>query len=62
MSFLRVFGRRAYSPTYGIRAMKRARFTASLAARWKAAQLPERLRENILLWLVQSFLRSPTSL
>jgi hypothetical protein len=42
--------------------MKRARFTASLDARWKAAQLPLRLRENILLWLVQSFLSKPTSL
>jgi hypothetical protein len=29
--------------------MNRARLTASLAARWKAAQLPLRFRENILL-------------
>ena len=42
--------------------MNRARFTASLAARWNAAQLPLRLRENILLWFVQSFFSSPTSL
>jgi hypothetical protein len=42
--------------------MNRARFTATLEARWKAAQLPLRLRENILLWLVQSFFNNPTSL
>ena len=42
--------------------MKRARLTAALAARWNAAQLPLRLRENILFWLVQSFLSRPTSL
>jgi hypothetical protein len=42
--------------------MNRARLTASLAARWKAAQFPLRLRENILLWLVQSFFSSPMSL
>jgi len=51
-----------HSPTYGMRAMNRARLTASLDARWKAAQLPLRLRENILLWLVQSFFSRPTSL
>ena len=42
--------------------MNRARLTASLEARWNAAQLPLRLRENILLWLVQSFFSRPTSL
>ena len=42
--------------------MNRARFTAALAARWKAAQLPLRLRENILFWLVHSFLSRPMSL
>ena len=54
--------RRPYSPTYGISAMKRARLTASLEARWNAAQLPLRFRENILLWFVQSFFRRPMSL
>jgi hypothetical protein len=39
----------SYSPTYGMSAMNLARFTASLEARWNAAQLPDRLRENILL-------------
>src|SRR3954463_6504224 len=42
--------------------MKRARFNAVATARWKAAQLPERLRLNSLPWLVQSFLRPCTSL
>jgi hypothetical protein len=51
-----------YSPTYGKRAMYRARLMAALDARWKAAQFPLRFRENILLWLVQSFLSNPTSL
>ena len=42
--------------------MKRARFTASATARWNAAQLPERLRENILPWLVHIFFKVNTSL
>jgi hypothetical protein len=42
--------------------MKRARLTAALEALWNAAQLPLRLRENILLWLVQSFFSKPMSL
>ena len=33
--------------------MKRAYFTARLNWRWWPAELPERLRENILPWLVQ---------
>jgi hypothetical protein len=37
-----------HSPTYGKSDMKRARLTAALEARWNAAQLPLRLRENIL--------------
>src|SRR5262249_22192762 len=52
----------AHSPTYGIRAMKRPRLMASLTARWKAAQLPLRLRLNSLPWLVHSFFRVGTSL
>jgi len=51
-----------YSPTYGIKAITRARLIARLDARWKAAQLPLRLREKILFWFVQSFLSKPTSL
>ena len=38
------------------------RLMALLAVRWNAAQLPLRFRENILLWLVQSFFRRPMSL
>src|SRR5262245_54361574 len=60
--FCKAASGRGHSPTYGINAMKRARLTASLTARWKAAQLPERLRLNILPWLVQSFLSVCTSL
>src|SRR4051794_8601670 len=44
-----------HSPTYGSSPMNRARLTASLTARWKAAQLPLRFRLNSLPWLVQSF-------
>ena len=43
-------------------AVKRARLIASLTARWKAAQLPLRLRLNSLPWLVQSFFSPCTSL
>ena len=42
--------------------MKRARLMASLTARWKAAQLPLRLRLKSLPWLVQSFFKVVTSL
>ena len=42
--------------------MKRARLTASFTARWKAAQLPLRLRLKILPWLVHIFFRPATSL
>src|SRR5262249_6987169 len=56
------FCEHAYSPTYGMRAMKRARLIASFTARWKAAQLPLRLRLKSFPWLVQSFLSVCTSL
>src|SRR5262249_3553988 len=49
-------------PTSGTRARKRARLTAVATARWKTAQVPVRLRLMSLPWLVQSCLRSPTSL
>lgn len=42
--------------------MNLARLIAALEARWKAAQLPLRLRENILLWFVQSLFKRPMSL
>src|SRR5882762_9432621 len=51
-----------YSPTYGKRPMKRARLTASLTARWNAAQLPLRLRLSIFPRGEQSIFRVLTSL
>ena len=52
----------SYSPTYGNRAMNRARLIAVAQARWNAAQLPERLRLKSLPWLVHIFFRPCTSL
>ena len=51
-----------HSPTYGINAMNRARLMAVLQARWKAAQLPLRLRLKSLPWLVHIFFSPWTSL
>ena len=57
-----VSGRRRLLTDIGEQCHEPRRLTAALEARWNAAQLPLRLRENILFWLVHSFLRRPTSL
>ena len=53
---------RHYSPTYGNKAMKRARLMASVTACWLAAVQPLLRRLTILPWRLVSLLRSSKSL